>query len=178
MMNEARNDIEGSIKEFQTQLNTTLMESEVYKHFHNNYHIENMKNNILKQHSSLKSLLLKLNWFQLDFKSSKFNLLTGDMPISIYSLSDKIITTFDDINDSSLFLTLSPKKCFIATKSKKNLDNFIFPMNKLIRDLNLKMVEKSIFYVFSKSKQPYNFIKRHMNDTTDIKKIWQEQLKR
>ena len=84
------------------------------------------------------------------------------------------------MNDSSLFITLplSPKKCFSATKSKKNLDSFVFPINKLIRDLNLKIVEKSIFYVFSDSERPYNLIKKHMNDTTDKKRIWQQQLKR
>ncbi|AWN73448.1 TPA: DUF4238 domain-containing protein [Legionella anisa] len=180
IMNEARNDIESSIKEFEMHLNATLIESEEYKHFYNNYHIENMKNDIKNQRSALKSLMLELNWFLLDFKSSTYDLLTGDMPVSIYNLNDKIITAFDDINDSSIFLTfpLTPKKCFIATKSKKNLDNFIFPMRRLIRDLNLKMVEKSVFYVFSNTNHPYNFIKKHMNDTTDVKRIWQERLKR
>lgn len=180
MMNEARVDIKRSIQEFDHLIDNALTETYEYKNFRDNYHVENLKNFTLKQNSAFKLLLLGLNWFTLDFHSSSFDLLTGDMPVSVYSLNGKNILTFDDINDSSIYVTfpLAPKKCFLATKSEKNLDHFIFPRTTLIKELNLKLVEKSVFYVFANTNKASRFINKHFKDASELINDWQESLKR
>lgn len=121
MMNEAITDIQSAINHFAHICDNNLIESDEFKNFRDNHHIEVIANS--NQSSDLKSLILKLNWFILDSKYATCNFLTGDMPIFPFDTNDQKIECFDDINRPSVYLLfpLSPTKCFIATKSKKIL---------------------------------------------------------
>lgn len=181
MMNLGLDDIERAIKDFEPLLTPELKNSSEFKNFRNNYHQELIRNTTDKtSDSELKTFLLELNWSLLDFEKSALSLLTGDRPAGIYSLDDRIIRSLDDFKEANIYLTLplTPKKCFIATNPKNNINDLKFSQKKLIRNLNLVLVKRAAFYVFAKDNQAYSFIKKNMQDLTETKGKWQNRLKR